>query len=209
MSKTKAKTSTGPGPGRPRDPKTDEDILRAAIELFSEHGVEGTTLQEIAKRAGVAATTLYRRWSSKEALLVDAFGQLRSREEHVEDYGKLSYDQLLWIMTEMTPESAGRADLGKLVARLIGSVRSHPELMRAYWDAHLAPRRKAFSKSLARMREEGRVPAHTDPDVLQDILAGALLYRFLVQPGKSTAQDRRAYSLKLLRQLGFTGLPKA
>jgi AcrR family transcriptional regulator len=191
------------GPGRPRDPKADEKILRAAIELFSEHGEEGTGMHEIAKRAGVAATTLYRRWSSKEELLVDAFALVRREEEPSGSYEAVSYEMLLRVMTEVVPSATRRLDLGKLVARLIGSVRSNPKLMEAYWKAHLLPRRVAFNRSLEQMRDNGNLPAHTDPEIVQDMLVGALLYRFLVQPGKHSIEERLDYSRRLLRQIGF------
>jgi AcrR family transcriptional regulator len=98
------------------------------------------------KRADVATTTLYRRWSSKEQLLIDAFAWLRAAEEApMGACDHMSTDQLAWVMTEMTPDALGRSDLDKLVARLIGSVRSNPKLMEAYWKTHLLPRRKAFS----------------------------------------------------------------
>jgi len=47
----------------------DQAILRAALELFIEHGVAGASIEKIAKRAGVGKTSIYRRWSSREALL--------------------------------------------------------------------------------------------------------------------------------------------
>ena len=191
--------------GRPRDPKTDEAILQAAIELFSEHGAKGVTMQDIAKRAGVAATTLYRRWSSKERLLVDALAAVRTREEEpIGAYDAVTYDQLLSIMTELTPTVLGRSDLGKLVAQLIGSVRSTPELMEAYWNAHLLPRRRQFNRGLKRLQQQGFLPPHTDPEIVQDMLVGALLYRFLIQPGRTTQTMRRRYCERLLKQLGVT-----
>jgi hypothetical protein len=106
-------------------------------------------------------------------------------------------------MTEMTPGALGRSDLGKLVARLIGSVRSNPKLMETYWKTHLLPRRLAFNQSLAHMRDAGALPPHSDPEIVQDMIVGALLYRFLVQPGKHNAEERLAYCRRLLQQIRF------
>ena len=55
--------------GRPRRAATDAAILRAAVELMTEHGVHGTTLTAVADRAGVARATVYLRWSSRSALI--------------------------------------------------------------------------------------------------------------------------------------------
>ena len=55
--------------GRPRKAATDAAIIRAAIELMTEHGVQGTTLTAVADRAGVARATVYLRWRSRSALI--------------------------------------------------------------------------------------------------------------------------------------------
>jgi hypothetical protein len=77
-------------------------------------------------------------------------------------------------------------------------------LLQAYWDGYLAPRRAAFTHSLDAMRQAGRLDSDADPEVLQDILAGALIYRFLVRPGPHTEADRRAYGRQLLAAIGLT-----
>ena len=55
--------------GRPRDPATDDAILRAGLALFIERGIEGASIEQIAKRAGVGKLTIYRRWPVKEDLI--------------------------------------------------------------------------------------------------------------------------------------------
>ncbi|KWX19589.1 TetR family transcriptional regulator [Mycolicibacterium wolinskyi] len=58
--------------GRPRDPAKDVAVLTAARELLVEEGYQGTTVLAVARRAGVGAPTIYRRWPTKEALVEDA-----------------------------------------------------------------------------------------------------------------------------------------
>lgn len=63
-------------PGRPRDPQKDVDVLQATRELLVERGYQATTITAVARRAGVGAPTIYRRWSRREALIEDAaFGE--------------------------------------------------------------------------------------------------------------------------------------
>jgi AcrR family transcriptional regulator len=65
-------------PGRPRDPQKDEDAIAAARDLLAEVGYQGTTIAAVARRAGIGAPTIYRRWRSREALIEDAaFGHAR------------------------------------------------------------------------------------------------------------------------------------
>jgi AcrR family transcriptional regulator len=59
----------GPHRGRPRRATIDAAILRAAVELMTEIGVQGTTLSAVAQRAGVARATVYLRWPSRSALI--------------------------------------------------------------------------------------------------------------------------------------------
>src|SRR4051794_41805682 len=59
--------------GRPRDPRVDEAVRRAALELLVEDGYQATSIQAIARRAGVSAPSIYRRWASK-ARAIEAAG---------------------------------------------------------------------------------------------------------------------------------------
>ncbi len=68
-------------PGRPRDPQADAAILRAARDLMSEGGLANLTVEGTAQRAGVAKTTVYRRYPTKLALAVAAVAALISPEE--------------------------------------------------------------------------------------------------------------------------------
>src|SRR6476619_8125338 len=70
-------TAPQPLPGRPRDPQKDVDVLAAARALLVEEGYQATTIVAIARRAGVGAPTIYRRWPRREAIIEDAvFGEI-------------------------------------------------------------------------------------------------------------------------------------
>lgn len=72
---------TSPAPrGRPREAATDRAILQAALDLFIERGVEGASIEQIAKNAGVGKPTIYRRWSGKEELIAAAMESLVADE---------------------------------------------------------------------------------------------------------------------------------
>ena len=59
--------------GRPRSQEADRAILTAAAELLAERGLAAMSIEEVAARAGVGKTTIYRRWPSKGLLALDAF----------------------------------------------------------------------------------------------------------------------------------------
>ena len=59
-------------PGRPRNTEADRAVLSAALDLIAEAGVEGVSIDQAAKRAGVARTTVYRRYATRDDLAVAA-----------------------------------------------------------------------------------------------------------------------------------------
>src|ERR1700729_2931520 len=66
-------------------------VLTTAFELLSESGVGGFTVDEVSRRSGVAKTTIYRHWPSREALVIDAASRI-SAEQEVPDTGSLEAD---------------------------------------------------------------------------------------------------------------------
>ena len=74
-----SEASRGPRrPGRPRSERADRAIIDASLSVFAESGTEGLCIEEVAARAGVGKTTIYRRWPGKEDLLLDAIGALQA-----------------------------------------------------------------------------------------------------------------------------------
>src|SRR5271163_478088 len=65
-------------PGRPRSEQAEHAIIEATLDLFAEQGFEGVCVEAVAARAGVGKATIYRRWTSKEELLIAALGSLKS-----------------------------------------------------------------------------------------------------------------------------------
>lgn len=86
-------------PGRPRDPQKDDDAIAAARDLLAEVGYQGTTIAAVARRAGIGAPTIYRRWRSREALIEDAaFGHARPAPLPAPT-GDLRADLHAWVET--------------------------------------------------------------------------------------------------------------
>ncbi|MGO4125059.1 TetR/AcrR family transcriptional regulator [Inquilinus sp. YAF38] len=207
---TTAKSGDRRAPGRPRSRAAEEAILKAALALFLDHGVEGASIERIAKRAGVGKTTIYRRWSSKEELLAQAIGRVREDAERdmgvtdFRDFAELPLGPTLHRMMEAGAELMASDDNRKLLARLIGSVQSHPRLLAIYWETYLRPRREAFGVMLDQAKMRGELSASADTAMLQDMMGGAMLHRLLIDPAPPTAEDLRAYLARLLQQLGLT-----
>ena len=189
------------GPGRPRSRTADQAILRAALKVFIESGVESASMEQIADDAGVARTTLYRRWSSKEALIAKAIASARGEEE-VWAADRAMFARSPKPLLEALADVVTRSEYGRLAARLIGSIPSCPELIETYWNNHLLPRRSAMLKVIESARDAGIVRPDSDPDILLDMMSGAIVHHLLVRPGKRTRSEMYAYLFRVLRELG-------
>lgn len=192
------------GRGRPRDPAADAAILRAALELFIDGGVEGTSMQAVAQRAGVGKLTVYRRWSSKEELLAQAIETARGDipEPPVDEMADTPVTELVERALPAAAEALAAPDFRAMVARIFGSAVSHPALMSTYWENYIQPRRRTTRALLERTIQEGTLAAHTDLDVLTDMMVGAVLYRVL-QPEPLDVAEARRYLEAVYRQAGL------
>jgi AcrR family transcriptional regulator len=179
-------------------------ILRAALELFVEHGIEGASFEQIAKRAGVARTTIYRRWSSREDLLAQAMETARDAPERwLATIDRAAPNQLIGWLVDALSETVTRRDYRKIVAKLIGSAPNSPKLMSVYWNTYLLPRRKMVSEVMDRARTMGLLPEGAEPEILQDMIGGAIMYHLLVRPGRRSRKEMRAYIREVLHQIGI------
>lgn len=213
--------TTASGRGRPRDAAVDLAILRAGLDLFIERGVEGTSMEQIAKNAGVGKPTIYRRWTSKEELIAAAIELLVADDAQwaaPEQIDVESPYELVEAIIDRAAVTAATPQYRALVARVFGSAVSHPELMAAYWERYILPRRRLAARLLIRARRLGSastvaddagdtdtdadLDADVDADVAIDMIVGAVTYRVL-QPDPPDVEEMRRYLRAVYRQVGL------
>jgi AcrR family transcriptional regulator len=190
------------GSGRPRSAAVDRAILAAALKLFIEHGVEGASIERIARQAGVAKTSIYRRWPNREALLAQAIEIARDAVgptvEMVDGASPAAFVRMLLD----SPQIALRPEIRNMLARLIGSLPDRPLLLQVYRDTYFRPRQQAILRALRRVQGVAMLRADADLELVADTLVGALMFRLLF--GDDSAETFGAYLSRLLRHLGFT-----
>jgi len=169
-----------------------------------EHGVAGASIEKIAKRAGVGKTSIYRRWSSREALLAQAIEAFRNATGYTTDLlDRTSPHDFVKLLIGAC-EVIARPEIRKLMARLIGSVPDYPMLIEVYREAYYLPRRMAFVRALERVQAAGLLARDIDPETLADMLSGALMHHLLMPPaGDNAVGELRDHMIRLLRQAGF------
>src|SRR6202021_3586478 len=92
---------------RPRSPEAHEKILHAALALFGERGIEGSSMDSIAQAANVSKATIYNHWSDKEALLLEVMlwvhGLSRATDPQKDDPDSGSLERDLTIVLSRRP----------------------------------------------------------------------------------------------------------
>lgn len=192
------------GPGRPRDPGADAAILAAALDLLIERGIDQAGIEAIAKRAGVAKVTVYRRWSSKDDLLAEAIES--AREQIPDTDGIAEPADLPELIERLLPdwgELLAQPRFRVLTARLVGAGPSHPRLLDAWREHHLRPRRVRALALLRRARDAGILSAEADLEMLIDIMNGAIMQYLLLGPESPTPQQVTDFLRRLFRQVGL------
>lgn len=146
---------------------------------MDEGGYGSLSLEAIAKRAGVSRPSLYRRWASKAAVVVDALGALAGTDP-APDTGSLRSD-LLALASAMA--AMYNTDFARrVVPGLLGDLVCQAELAQRFEEAYILPRRASGKRALERAAERGeidRLPA-ADAEVVCDLLAGPLLLEAFV-----------------------------
>jgi AcrR family transcriptional regulator len=163
--------------GRPRDQHADTKILEAALSLLEQHGFRAVTLEGIAEEAGVARTTVYRRWPNKAAVVMDAFlTQVApgiAFPEHPVAVERLRLQMQLLAR-------AFRQGPGLLIRALIAEAQFDEELRAAVYHGWIAKRRASAKAIIEDAILAGELPNDANADALLDALYGGLYYWLLI-----------------------------
>lgn len=192
--------------GRPRSATADAAILAATRDALVELGWSKLTLGDVATRAGVAKTTLYRRWPGKNELVVDAMAALFDELE-MPDRGSLTADiegvVLQFAAILVRPET--KSGLMAVVAES-----THDDALRERIRASIVDRQKRLVlEGRARAQQRGELPPETDPeeaaravDLIFDMVAGAVVHRTLVSAEPVDPEWAKAFTRVLVLGLG-------
>lgn len=178
-----SRTSAGHA-GRPRSAAADAAILAATRTALVELGWSKLTLGDVALRAGVAKTTLYRRWAGKNELVVDAVAELFD-ELTLPDRGSLAAD-IEGVVLQFAAILARPEARNGLMAVVAEATRD--DALRERIRASIVERQKRLVLAgRARAQARGELPPEPDAaeaartvDLIFDMVAGAVVHRTLV-----------------------------
>jgi len=168
-------------PGRKRDPVRDAEILESALDVLAEVGYTRMTLAAVAERAKAGKSTFYRRWPSKEELVMDAVTRMKRDQvdlDQLPDTGNLRSDLLGLFEPESTEEGERKL---RVMNGLSSMLADHPRLAEAADSAIVVPWETAIRTLLQRARDRGDIAHGTPLDMLARVIPEMAAYRSLSQ----------------------------
>ncbi|HET9955648.1 MAG TPA: TetR/AcrR family transcriptional regulator [Polyangiaceae bacterium] len=156
-----------------RSARVVRDVLAAALQVFAERGYAGLSMEEVAARANVNKTTVYRRWPTKSDLVGAALFTLRDEDPDPPDTGSLRED--LFITLKLRAAQLGTAHRRAILNALLMS-KSEPELQSLIEKLRRERpflSRDLFERAIARQE----LPPDANIELLSEALLGPLHHR--------------------------------
>jgi AcrR family transcriptional regulator len=176
--------AAAPRKGRPRSADADVAILAATRVALAELGWGGVTMGDVAARAGVAKTTLYRRWPSKNELVVDAVAVLFDELE-MADLGSLRAD--IESVVQQFADLLARPESQSALLALFAEASRDPALRQRVRESIIHPQKRLVHQGRAAAQARGELApdaspeaAREDVDIIFDTIAGTVEHRMLV-----------------------------
>lgn len=164
-------------PGRPRDASVTNRVLDATRDLLATASVTDLRIDDVARRSGVAKTTIYRRWPSLTSLIVAAMAEMVG-ERGVTPTDDPEADLRRFVLIGLRSLQQAGPSLPSLALAVHRS--EDPELRREYRERLIDPLREALADCIHRGQGLGMFRREVDPHLVADALLGAGMYRLTI-----------------------------
>jgi AcrR family transcriptional regulator len=195
---------------RPRSEEAHDRVLRAALDLFGERGIDATSMDAITQASGVSKATIYNHWPNKEALLIDVMLMVNGlgRDPEDVDSGDLCAD-LATVLTRRPPDEFDAARQ-RMMPTMIAYSAVHKEFGEAWRHRVMEPSRVCLKRILRRGIKRGLLPSALDMDAAMALLLGPVLYGHIFHreapPGTHDFGSKAAESFWRAYGVGDKGL---
>ena len=159
-----------------RSARVRQAVLEATLEVLRESGPDQLTVADVARRARVHETSIYRRWGSRQNLMLEALLGARDQRMPVPDTGSLYGDLLAFAAERAEYLSGGHG--GALLRSMMMSSDNDPltEVRDDFLQARYHSIKPVFDRAIGR----GEWHAGADPRLALEILVGPLYFRVLI-----------------------------
>jgi AcrR family transcriptional regulator len=164
--------------GRQRSSETEGAILQVTRELLVEGGVQGLTIEKVAARAGVAKTTIYRRWRDKDELALAVVLDMVEQVVKLPELGDTRAELLAFVNAAV--KVLGSTLMGRVMQGLVSDLATDPELAQAFRDRVVSVRDAEVTRLVERGIARGDLRPDTDPETAHEMLIGPVYYRLLL-----------------------------
>jgi AcrR family transcriptional regulator len=164
---------------RPRSQSAHDSVLRAALELFAERGIEATSMDSIAQVSMVSKATIYNHWANKEALLIEVMLFVNGLDRVPEDVDSGNPCRDLAAVLSRRPPDEFDAVRARLMPSLIAYSALHREFGEAWRHRVMEPPRQSLKRILRRAIKRGLLPSTLDIELSMALLLGPLMYRHI------------------------------
>ncbi|MEU9110536.1 TetR/AcrR family transcriptional regulator [Streptomyces sp. NPDC048483] len=168
--------------GRPRSAAADSAIIEAVLRLIEEGAAIGElSMERIAREAGVGKATVYRRWSGKNALMLDVMRSLDTPPPPLN--GTSVRDDLVSLLEFLRRRGLAKRN-SALLRTVVSHVQAHPELWEEYHETVVRARNEALLRVLRRGMASGEIRSDRDVETLADLFVGPMLARAILHQWK-------------------------
>lgn len=171
--------------GRPRSVQAHEQVLEAALQLFSERGIDATSMDAIAAASGVSKATIYKHWADKDALCLEALARGLGIDQEPPQF--MEGDVRTAMVEVLTHRS--RAEFAERYARLAPHLVAYAARNQAFgmaWRSMvMEPPQRRLTQLLQQGIAEGLFPADLNYDLSLALLIGPTMYGYFLSPMKN------------------------
>ena len=170
-------------PGRPRSIEADRAIIEAIVDLLVDRGYREVTIEGVAARAGVAKTTIYRRWPSKADMVVEAI--TACKKDCLVQEVACPTDTVACMLVRMLSTLAC-SKIAKILTSLAVEMVHNEELAVAVREGLLKPNREVVMHLLQRGVDTGEFRPDANLGLVADVLVGPVFFRLLMSGDEVT-----------------------
>ncbi|MGW6817421.1 TetR/AcrR family transcriptional regulator [Streptomyces sp. NPDC055005] len=165
-------------PPRRRGAARTDELLQTTIGLGAEVGYAGLSFEALARRAGVGKHTLYRRWPSKSALLLDALNSIWTKGLDYRDTGDVRADLREQFLRSASALS--EPPIGPLYRAVIAEAQADSALRATLHERFLRTVEQSTLARITLAQRTGELDPDADLTYAAEVLCGTLYYRWLV-----------------------------
>ncbi|MFF0188525.1 TetR/AcrR family transcriptional regulator [Streptomyces sp. NPDC005244] len=167
-----------PATPRRRGSVRTEELLKATLDLAAESGYAGLSIEAVGRRAGVGKHTIYRRWPSKAALLLDALSRVWTSDLDYRDTGDVRADLREQFLR--SGQALSQPPIGPVYRAVIAEAQADAGLRATLHERFLATVESSTLDRITHAQDTGELAPDVDLEFAAEVLCGTLYYRSLL-----------------------------